>query len=62
MAKDNVTFHAIMFPCTMIGCDDNYTMVSNLNSTEYLQYEDSKFSKSRGIGVFGNQAKETGIG
>jgi len=61
MAKDNVTFHAIMFPCTMIGCDDNYTMVSNLNSTEYLQYEDSKFSKSRGIGVFGNQAKETGI-
>ena len=30
-------------------------------STEYLNYEDDKFSKSRGIGVFGNDAQETGI-
>lgn len=28
---------------------------------EYLNYEDTKFSKSRGTGVFGHQAKETGI-
>ena len=28
---------------------------------EYLNYEDDKFSKSRGVGVFGNNAKETGI-
>lgn len=28
---------------------------------EYLNYEDGKFSKSRGIGVFGDNAKETGI-
>lgn len=30
-------------------------------STEYLNYEDGKFSKSRGVGVFGNNAQETGI-
>jgi methionyl-tRNA synthetase len=30
-------------------------------NAEYLNYEDGKFSKSRGTGVFGNQAKETGI-
>ena len=30
-------------------------------STEYLNYEDAKFSKSHGVGVFGNDAKETGI-
>ncbi len=30
-------------------------------STEYLNYEDDKFSKSRGIGVFGNDAQNTGI-
>jgi methionyl-tRNA synthetase len=30
-------------------------------STEYLNYEEAKFSKSRGIGVFGNDAKDTGI-
>lgn len=28
---------------------------------EYLNYEDTKFSKSRGIGVFGTDAIETGI-
>jgi len=30
-------------------------------SLEYLNYEDGKFSKSRGVGVFGNNAQETGI-
>ena len=29
--------------------------------TEYLNYEDGKFSKSRGTGVFGDQARDTGI-
>lgn len=29
--------------------------------TEYLNYEDTKFSKSRGVGVFGDMAKDTGI-
>jgi len=32
-----------------------------LAAVEYLNYEDGKFSKSRGVGVFGNDAKETGI-
>lgn len=29
--------------------------------SEYLNYEDGKFSKSRGVGVFGNDAMDTGI-
>lgn len=29
--------------------------------SEYLNYEDTKFSKSRGVGVFGDMAKDTGI-
>lgn len=28
---------------------------------EYLNYEDDKFSKSRGVGVFGDDAQTTGI-
>lgn len=32
-----------------------------LHPTEYLNYEDTKFSKSRGTGVFGDMAKDTGI-
>jgi len=32
-----------------------------VQSSEYLNYEDDKFSKSRGVGVFGNDAADTGI-
>lgn len=31
------------------------------HGSEFLNYEDGKFSKSRGIGVFGSDAIETGI-
>ena len=33
----------------------------SIHSSEYLNYEDDKFSKSRGVGVFGNDAADTGI-
>lgn len=36
-------------------------MLLCLLCTEYLNYEDGKFSKSRGVGVFGDNAMETGI-
>jgi len=61
MAKDNVAFHSVVFPATLLGTGEKWTKVNRLMSTEYLNYEDAKFSKSRGIGVFGDQAKETGI-
>nr|XP_060618966.1 methionine--tRNA ligase, cytoplasmic isoform X1 [Anolis sagrei ordinatus] len=61
MAKDNVPFHSVVFPCTLLGTGDKYTLVNHLIATEYLNYEDGKFSKSRGVGVFGDMAKDTGI-
>ncbi|KAM9265164.1 methionine--tRNA ligase, cytoplasmic isoform 5-T5 [Morus bassanus] len=61
MAKDNVPFHSVIFPCSLLGAEDNYTLVNHLIATEYLNYEDGKFSKSRGVGVFGDMAKDTGI-
>ncbi|CAH1772664.1 unnamed protein product [Owenia fusiformis] len=61
MAKDNVPFHSVIFPCCLLGAENNYTVVNNLSATEYLNYEDGKFSKSRGVGVFGNNARDTGI-
>ncbi|XP_028854259.1 methionine--tRNA ligase, cytoplasmic isoform X2 [Denticeps clupeoides] len=61
MAKDNVPFHSVVFPCSLLGAQDNYTLVNNLVATEYLNYEDTKFSKSRGVGVFGDMAQDTGI-
>ena len=61
MGKDNVPFHTVVFPSTEIGTRDNWNLLHHLNTTEYLQYEGGKFSKSRNVGVFGNNAKDTGI-
>ncbi|VDM97302.1 unnamed protein product [Thelazia callipaeda] len=61
VGKDNVAFHAVMFPATQIGTGDNYTLVNRLCATEYLNYENTKFSKSRNTGVFGDMAADTGI-
>lgn len=59
--KDNVGFHSIVFPSSQLGTHENWTKVHRISATEYLNYENGKFSKSRGIGVFGNNAKDTGI-
>jgi methionyl-tRNA synthetase len=61
MAKDNIPFHTVLFPASLIGTGHQWTLLHHINSTEYLNYEDSKFSKSRGIGVFGTDVKKTGI-
>ncbi|CAB4256137.1 similar to Saccharomyces cerevisiae YGR264C MES1 Methionyl-tRNA synthetase [Maudiozyma barnettii] len=61
MGKDNVPFHTVVFPGSQIGTKENWTMLHHLNTTEYLQYEGGKFSKSRNVGVFGNNAQETGV-
>jgi methionyl-tRNA synthetase len=61
IGKDNIPFHTVIFPSSLLGSGDNWTMLHHMSSTEYLNYESGKFSKSRGIGVFGTDAKETGI-
>ncbi|KAL1873819.1 hypothetical protein VTK73DRAFT_734 [Phialemonium thermophilum] len=62
MGKDNVPFHTIIFPASQLGTKEKWTKVKHLSTTEYLNYEGGKFSKSKGVGVFGNTARETGIG
>lgn len=61
IGKDNIPFHTVIFPCTLLGSGQNWTMLYHMSSTEYLNYEAGKFSKSKGIGVFGTDAIETGI-
>lgn len=61
LGKDNVPFHAIIFPACLMGTKQNWTLVKHIPAVEYLNYEDEKFSKSRGVGVFGDEAKDTGI-
>jgi len=61
MGKDNVPFHSILFPSFLIGTKEKWHLVDYLDSTAYLNYEDKKFSKSKGTGVFGDDAIKSGI-
>jgi len=61
IGKDNIPFHTVIFPSSLLGSGENWTMLHHMSSTEYLNYENGKFSKSRGVGVFGTDAMETGI-
>ncbi|KAK3899506.1 tRNA synthetases class I (M)-domain-containing protein [Staphylotrichum tortipilum] len=56
-----VCFHTIIWPASQIGSGENWTKVNHLSTTEYLNYEGGKFSKSKGVGVFGNNARDTGV-
>lgn len=57
MAKDNVPFHTIIFPVTLIGSgfQNLHCGVTHLSATEYLLFNGEKFSKSGGVGIFGDQ-------
>lgn len=61
IGKDNIPFHTVIFPATQLASGENWTMLHHMSSTEYLNYEGGKFSKSHGIGIFGNDVESTGI-
>ncbi|KAI9142330.1 tRNA synthetases class I (M)-domain-containing protein [Paraphysoderma sedebokerense] len=61
MGKDNIPFHTVIFPSSLLGSGDDYTLLHHVSTTEYLNYESGKFSKSRKTGVFGSNVKDTGI-
>ena len=64
IGKDNIIFHLIVFPGLLLAYNDNKKKKENLvlpynvSSTEFLMYENDKFSKSRGIGIWIDEALE----
>ncbi len=58
MGKDNVPFHTLSFPATILGADDNWKLVDYIKSFNYLNYEGGQFSTSQGRGIFMDQALE----
>lgn len=61
IGKDNIPFHTVIFPSSQLATGEKWTMLHHMSSTEYLNYEGGKFSKSKGIGIFGNDVQDTGI-
>ena len=49
--KDNIMFHSIILNALLLGQEDNFHLVDTIVSAEYLNFNDQKFSKSKGIGM-----------
>lgn len=58
MGKDNVPFHTLSFPATLIGSGEDWKRVDFIKSFNYLNYDGGQFSTSQGRGVFMDQALE----
>jgi methionyl-tRNA synthetase len=56
MGKDNVPFHTLSFPATLIGSGEPWKKVDYLKAFNYLNYDGGQFSTSQGRGVFMDQA------
>ncbi|MGI9577829.1 MAG: methionine--tRNA ligase [Microthrixaceae bacterium] len=56
MGKDNVPFHTLSFPATILGSAEDWKLVDRLKSFNWLTYYGGKFSTSQGRGVFMSDA------
>ncbi len=56
MGKDNVPFHTLSFPATIMGSNEPWKLVDYIKSFNYLNYDGGQFSTSKGRGVFMDQA------
>ncbi|MEE2692692.1 MAG: methionine--tRNA ligase [Pseudomonadota bacterium] len=58
MGKDNVAFHTVSFPCTILGSEEPWKTVDTLKSLNWLTWYGGKFSTSQNRGIFMDQALE----
>ncbi len=56
MGKDNVPFHTLSFPATILGSGEDWKLVDRLKSFNWLTYYGGKFSTSDHRGVFMSDA------
>jgi methionyl-tRNA synthetase len=58
MGKDNVAFHTVSFPATILGSKEPWKLVDRLKAFNWLTWYGGKFSTSQKRGVFMDQALE----
>ncbi|MGV9265477.1 methionine--tRNA ligase [Kitasatospora sp. NPDC003701] len=58
MAKDNVPFHTVMFPATLLGSRKPWKKVDYVKAFNWLTYYGGKFSTSQKRGIFTDVALE----
>jgi len=52
IGKDNIVFHAIMFPAMLMAHSEPYVLPDNVPANEFLNLEGQKLSTSRGYAVW----------
>jgi methionyl-tRNA synthetase len=58
MGKDNVAFHTVSFPVTILGSKEPWKLVDKLKAFNWLNWYGGKFSTSQKRGVFMDKALE----
>ena len=58
MGKDNVAFHTVSFPATLLGSGEDWKQVDTLKAFNWLNWYGGKFSTSGRRGVFMDAALE----
>ncbi len=58
MGKDNVAFHTVSFPITILGSEEPWKTVDKLKAFNWVTWYDGKFSTSQKRGIFMDQALE----
>jgi methionyl-tRNA synthetase len=58
MGKDNVPFHTVGFPVTIMGTGEPWKLVDRLKGFNWLNFDGGKFSTSQHRGVFMDSALE----
>ncbi len=58
MGKDNVAFHTVSFPATILGSEEPWKTVDRLKAFNWLNWYGGKFSTSNRRGVFMDAALE----
>lgn len=48
MGQDNLVFHTLMWPAELLGAKKGYTLPYNVVVNKFMNFNDAKFSKSRG--------------
>ena len=58
LGKDNIPFHTILLPALLLATEEGYTLPWDVVSNEFLLWEGDKFSKSRRVGIWIDEALE----
>ena len=56
IGKDNIPFHVIIFPSLLLATHEDYVLPWQVSSTEFILFNGQKFSKSKKVGVWIDEA------